>query len=87
MFATKFWSNNITCSGSSSNLLFHDVALPSPAKKDQLVNLFLDNITPKAKTILQKKSRVRPSSKGIIKVETDENGEIQPLIYLPEVLV
>ena len=67
-------------------LLFHDVDFPSSAKKGQLVNLFLDHITPKAKGILQKKSRVRPSSKGIIKVETDENGEVQPQIYLPEVI-
>jgi len=66
-------------------LLFHDVDFPSSAKKGQLVNLFLDNITPKAKGILQTKSRVRPSSRGIIKVETDEYGEIQPQIYLPEV--
>src|SRR5271156_3370424 len=66
-------------------LIFHDVDFPSSAKKAILVNLFLDHVTPKAKGILQKKSRVRPSSKGIIKVETDENGEVQPLIYLPEV--
>jgi|SRR5579859_3810501 hypothetical protein len=66
-------------------LLFHDVEFPSSAKKSQLVNIFLDNITPKAKGILQKKSRVRPSSRGIIKVETDEHGEVQPQIYLPEV--
>lgn len=66
-------------------LLFHEVDFPSSAKKAQLVNLFLDNISPKAKGLLQKKSRVRPSSKGIIKVETDEHGEVQPQIYLPEV--
>jgi len=66
-------------------LLFHDVDFPSSAKKPQLVNLFLDHITPKAKGILQKKSRVRPSGKGILKVETDEHGEVQPQIYLPEV--
>jgi hypothetical protein len=66
-------------------LLFHDVNFPSSAKKSQLVNLFLDNITPKAQGILRKKSRVRPSSKGILKAETDENGEIQPQIFLPEV--
>ena len=68
-------------------LLFHDVDFPSSAKKAQLVNLFLDNVTPKAKGILQKKSRVRPSGRGIIKVETDEHGEVQPQIYLPEVSI
>ena len=68
-------------------LLFHDVDFPSSAKKAQLVTLFMDNITPKAKGILQKKSRVRPSAKGIIKVETDEHGEVQPQIYLPEVCI
>ena len=66
-------------------LLFHDVDFPSSAKKPQLVNLFLDNITPKAKNILQKKTRVRPSSRGIIKVEKDENGDVKPQIYLPDV--
>ena len=66
-------------------LLFHDVEFPSSAKKGQLVNLFLDHITPKAKSLLQKKNRVRPSSKGIIKVEMDENGEVQPQIFLPQV--
>jgi hypothetical protein len=66
-------------------LLFHDIDFPSSAKKPQLVNLFLDNIPQLSAGVLKKKSRVRPSSKGIIKVEKDEHGEVQPQIYLPEV--
>jgi len=66
-------------------LLFHDVDFPSSAKKAQLVDLFLEHITPKAKGLLQKQNRVRPSSRGVIKVETDENGQVRPQIYLPEV--
>jgi len=65
-------------------LLFHDVEFPSSAKKGQLVNLFLDHITPKAESILRKQRKVRPSNRGIIKVERDEYGEVQPQIYLPE---
>ena len=69
-------------------LIFHDVEFPSSAKKAQLVNLFLDNITPKTKTIVQAKSRGRgrPSSSKGIKVEKDENGEVQPQVFLPEVV-
>jgi HeH/LEM domain len=66
-------------------LLFHDVDYPSSAKKSQLVNLFLDHVSPKAEGLLKKKSRIRPSNRGIIKVEHDEHGEVQPQIYLPEV--
>jgi hypothetical protein len=66
-------------------LLFHDVDYPSSAKKAELVNMFLDNITPKAEGLLKKKNKVRASSRGIIKVEHDEYGEVQPQIYLPEV--
>jgi hypothetical protein len=66
-------------------LLFHDVDFPSSTKKSQLVNLFLDHITPKAKSVVQKKSHVQPSHWEILKVEIYENGELQPQIYLPEV--
>ena len=65
-------------------LIFHSVDFPSSARKAQLISLFLDNITPKAEVILEQKRRVRPSSKGI-EIITDENGDVQPQIYLPEV--
>jgi hypothetical protein len=65
-------------------LLFHDIDFPSSSKKAQLINLFAEHITPNASALLRKKSRVRPSGKGI-KAEKDENGEVQPQIFLPEV--
>ena len=66
-------------------LLFHDVNYPSSAKKADLVHLFLDNIPPKAPTILQKKRTVRPIPPKMEFV--DENGDIGPLIFLPNVQV
>ena len=65
-------------------LIFHDVDFPSLARKAQLVSLFFDNITPKAKVILEQKRRVRPSSEGI-EIIMDETRDVQPQIYLPEV--
>jgi len=44
-------------------LLFHDVHFPSSAKKSQLISLFSNNITPRAKEILEENSqvtRIRP---------------------------
>ena len=65
-------------------LIFHDVDFPSSARKAQLVSLFFDNITPKAKVILEQKRRVRPSSEGI-EIIMDETRDVQPQIYMPEV--
>ena len=62
-------------------LLFHDVDFPSSAKKDQLVNLFLDEITPIAKTLLEEKLSVRPSCEGI-EIVTDSMVIVQPQNYL-----
>ena len=89
-------------------LIFHDIDFPSLAKKSQLVNLFLENITPEAETLLWQKQNIRPSNKGIeyvtevirlppqkrrfprkskgIEIVTDENGDVQPQIFLPGVL-
>ena len=66
-------------------LLFHDVDFPSSAKKDQLVNLFLDEITPIAETILEQKRRVRLSCQGI-EFMIDSTGNVEPQIYLSGVV-
>ncbi|RKP26702.1 Man1-Src1p-C-terminal domain-containing protein [Syncephalis pseudoplumigaleata] len=49
-------------------LLAHDVAAPSTAKKQQLVDLFLSGIKPRAGELLAQRANVKPSSVGITRV-------------------
>lgn len=47
-------------------LLEHNVDYPSSAKKAQLVELFTQHVAPKARTILNARSRVKASGRGIV---------------------
>lgn len=49
-------------------LLEHNVDYPSSAKKAQLIDLFTQHVAPKARRILNARSRVKASGRGIIDV-------------------
>lgn len=51
----------------------HDIHYPSSAKKAMLVQIFQDDLKSKAKSILGKKSKVKPSGKGIIVVAPEQD--------------
>jgi hypothetical protein len=46
-------------------LIAHEVATPSNAKKQQLIDLFLSNVKPRASELLAQRANVKPSSVGI----------------------
>jgi len=66
-------------------LLCHDVEFRPSAKKAELVGLVLEHITPKAKEFLKERGEIVPSSEGI-EIIGDDDGKVQPQIYLEEVL-
>ena len=53
-------------------LLEHNINYPSASKKPQLIDLFNQNIVPKAKRILAQRARTKPSSKGIVDVPSSQ---------------
>ncbi|KAI5838346.1 Man1-Src1p-C-terminal domain-containing protein [Morchella snyderi] len=58
-------------------LLEHNIDFPSNPKKAQLVELFTQHVAPKARTILNARSRVKPSSRGIVDVGRDNTPSIE----------
>ncbi|KAI4272118.1 MAG: hypothetical protein LQ337_005526 [Flavoplaca oasis] len=62
-----------------SILLAHDITYPSSAKKPQLVQLFNEELKPRARKILAARSRIRRTSKGITNMpssqESTANGD------------
>jgi HeH/LEM domain len=59
-------------------LLEHNVDYPSTAKKAQLVELFTQNVMPKARRILGARTRVRASTRGIIDADSDGTPPVEP---------
>lgn len=57
-----------------SILVAHNVDYPSSAKKQQLIDLFTDNVLPQARKIRQANSRVKRTSRGIEDIGTGRRG-------------
>ena len=57
-----------------SILLAHDITYPSSAKKPQLVQLFNEELKPRARKILAARSRVRRTSKGITNMPSSQES-------------
>jgi hypothetical protein len=57
-------------------LLTHDIEYPSNAKKPQLVQLFHDELTPKAKKLLSASKRVKRSARGIVDVPSSQASTV-----------
>ena len=72
-----FNPTSITIPKLRSILVAHNIPYPSSAKKSQLVQLFKDNITPKARNILAAQSRIKRSQKGITDVPSSQDGAIR----------
>ncbi|KAL7271456.1 inner nuclear membrane protein enriched at telomere/subtelomere region [Rhizina undulata] len=66
-----FDPNSLTIPKLRGILLEHNVDFSSSSKKAQLVDLFTEHITPKARRILDARSRVKASSRGIQDVGDD----------------
>lgn len=58
-------------------LLEHNVDYPSSAKKAQLIDLFTEHVASKARRILNARSRVKASSRGIIDVVPGANPPVE----------
>ena len=57
-------------------LLTHDIDYPSNAKKSQLIQLFNDELTPKAKKLLSASKRVKRSARGIVDVPSSQASTV-----------
>ena len=57
-------------------LMSHDIAYPSSAKKPQLVDIFTQELKPKARKILAARDRVRRTSKGIMDMPSSQEGTV-----------
>ena len=57
-------------------LLTHDIDYPSNAKKPQLIQLFHDELTPKAKKLLSASKRVKRSARGIVDVPSSQASTV-----------
>lgn len=58
-------------------LMSHDIAYPSSAKKSQLVDIFTQELKPKAHKILSDRDRVRRTSRGITDMPSSQEGTVK----------
>lgn len=61
----EFDLSTLTVPRLRSILVSHDVPYPSSAKKNQLIDILVDEVLPNAKSILRERERVRRTSSGI----------------------
>ncbi len=57
-------------------LMTHDIGCPASAKKPQLVDLFVQELKPKARKILAARERVRRTSRGITDMPSSQEGTV-----------
>ena len=57
-------------------LMSHDIAYPASAKKPQLVDIFTQELKPKARKILAARDRVRRTSRGITDMPSSQEGTV-----------
>lgn len=57
-------------------LMSHDIAYPASAKKPQLIDIFTQELKPKARKILAARDRVRRTSRGITDMPSSQEGTI-----------
>ena len=57
-------------------LMSHDIAYPASAKKPQLVDIFTQELKPKARRILAARDRVRRTSRGITDMPSSQEGTV-----------
>ncbi|KAL8758990.1 MAG: hypothetical protein Q9199_001078 [Rusavskia elegans] len=59
-----------------SVLFSHDITFPASAKKPQLIQLFNEELKPRARKILAARSHIRRSSKGITNVPSSQESTV-----------
>ena len=74
--APDFDPTSITIPRLRSILVAYNVPYPSSAKKAQLVQLFKENVSPKAKGVLAAHSRTKRSDKGITDIPSSQEDDI-----------
>lgn len=57
-------------------LMSHDISYPASAKKPQLVDIFTQELKPKARKILAARDRVRRTSRGITDMPSSQEGTV-----------
>ena len=57
-------------------LMSHDIAYPASAKKPQLIDIFTQELKPKARKILAARERVRRTSRGITDMPSSQEGTV-----------
>lgn len=57
-------------------LMSHDIPYPASAKKSQLVDIFTQELKPKARKILADQDRVRRTSRGITDIPRSQEGTV-----------
>ena len=57
-------------------LMTHDISYPASAKKPQLVDIFIQELKPKASKILADRDRVRRTSRGITDMPSSQEGTV-----------
>lgn len=56
--------------------MLHDISYPASAKKPQLVDIFTQELKPKARKILAARDRVRRTSRGITDMPSSQEGTV-----------
>lgn len=57
-------------------LMLHDISYPASAKKPQLIDIFTQELKPKARKILAARDRVRRTSRGITDMPSSQEGTV-----------
>jgi hypothetical protein len=70
---TGFDAKSLTIPKLRSILVKHDIQYPSQAKKQDLVNLFNQEVAPQAKKLLARRARVKRMSQGIVDAQSQES--------------
>ncbi|KAI9745346.1 MAG: inner nuclear membrane protein enriched at telomere/subtelomere region [Claussenomyces sp. TS43310] len=71
-----FDPSSLTVPRLRSILVSHNIAYPASAKKQQLIDIFTENILPQSRKILAARSRARRTSKGITNADRTEDSPV-----------
>ena len=74
--APSFDPSSLTMPRLRNILMTHEIGYPAAAKKPQLVDLFVQELQPKARKILAARDKVRRTSKGITDMPSSQEGTV-----------
>ncbi|KAI9860842.1 MAG: inner nuclear membrane protein enriched at telomere/subtelomere region [Vezdaea acicularis] len=76
--SSSFDPSSLTVPRLRGILVEHGIQFPSSSKKPQLIELFNENVVPKAKKLLKAQKRIQRTSRGITDVESSQESTIAP---------